>query len=173
MATIDEVAEVVAQVSRGTEAVVLDAMAANTNVILRAIHEQLYSGLSGTGAYLSPTYQTDPYFDEPGTNWYQRNDDYQAWKATITPPETSTMLGLPPRPLEVPNLFINGKFYTGMLAYQDNTEIVVSEGPDDGAAIVAEWGREILTLSPRAVDYFNTTITLPAIGRFFTEKGVI
>lgn len=60
---------------------------------------QLYDGKTATGADLSPTYFTDPYFKTPA-----QAKAYSAWKDRITPN--------PRRKKGVPNLFIVGAFHS-------------------------------------------------------------
>lgn len=167
---IAQVASIIQKISDGFEEACIKCLDEKSNAVLLAVTEQLYSGLNGEGDHLSPTYDDDPYFDEEGP-WYHRSKDYKAWKRGITPPISSSMLSLPPRPDEVPNLYINGKFYSEILAMRKGDVLEVNPGTGRGPAIVAKYGDEILNMGPTAVEYFNDTFMLPAIGTFFKECG--
>lgn len=172
MATIDEMQEILHKINTGIELRIIETMEDHTDVIVNSICEQLYSGLDGKGQYLNPTYADDPYFDEPGV-WQGRRKQYELWKAEITPPVAGNMLGLPARPLEVPNLFINGKFYSEIFAYRDNLQINVEpEGSGDGPGIVEKWGDDIMRMGAEAVGHFNDSFTSPAIEDFYEECGL-
>lgn len=154
----------------GFEEACIRCLADHTAVIYKAVTEQLYSGLDGEGNLLSPTYDEDPFFDEPGF-WYNRAGDYKAWKRTITPPAGGSMIGLPPRPDNVPNLFIDGKFYSEISVTRSGDVIIVDPGMDHGPDIVAKYGEKILCLGNAAVEYFNITYMWPAIETFFRDCG--
>lgn len=167
---IEEVSKIIGKISDGFEEACIRCLDDNSGIVLRAVKEQLYSGLDGDGNYLSPTYDNDPYFEEAGY-WYHRAKDYKAWKYTITPPIAGTMLGLPPRPDDVPNLYIRGIFYSEIAAYLKGDVLVVDPGSGDGSSIVAKYGDAILDIGPTAVEYFNVNYMLPAIDSFFKDCG--
>lgn len=167
---IGEVAKIISRIADGFEEACVQCLDDNPGVVLLAVTEQLYSGLDGEGNYLSPTYDDDPFFEEEGV-WHHRAKDYKAWKHAITPPVSGTMLGLPPRPDEVPNLFINGKFYSEILTFRRGDALVVDPGYGNGMAIVAKYGDEILNMGPTAVEFFNAEYMLPAIDAFFKKCG--
>ncbi|MDE7465009.1 MAG: hypothetical protein K2M59_03920 [Muribaculaceae bacterium] len=167
---IEEVAEIIRKISDGFEEACIRCLDENKGIVLEAVREQLYSGFAGDGEHLAPTYDDDPFFEEEGI-WYHRNEDYKAWKRTLTPPVTGTMLGLAPRADNVPNLFINGKFYSEIIAYRRSDVIVVDPGAGNGPDIVAKYGDVILDMGPTAIEYFNLHHMLPAIGVFFRDCG--
>lgn len=167
---IEEVANIIWKISEGFEEACIRCLEDNSGIVLRAVTEQIYSGLDGEGQHLSPTYDDDPFFEEEGV-WYHRAQDYKAWKYSITPPVSGTMLGLPPRPDEVPNLYINGKFYSEITAHRKGDVLVVDPGNGDGPSIVAKYGDQILDMGQTAIGYFNTTYMLPAIDSFFKDCG--
>ena len=105
MADFDELHRVIHSIASGFEEECIRCMEEHKNVLVDCIQEQLYSGLDGTEHLLNPDYDTDTYFNEPGP-WQNRAEQYKRWKERITPPLRSEMLYLPPRPVEVPNLFI-------------------------------------------------------------------
>jgi hypothetical protein len=61
--------------------------------------EQWYEGKDRDGNWIRPLYTEDPFFETP-----KQALAYAKWKQKITPN--------PNRPLEVPNLIINGYFYS-------------------------------------------------------------
>ncbi len=167
---IGDVANIINKIAEGVEEACIKCLSDNSGVVVISVTEQLYCGQNGDGEFLSPTYDDDPYFNEPGV-WYQRAEDYKKWKYSITPPITGGMLGLPPRPDNVPNLFITGVFHSEITAKRNGDVLDVDPGNGDGPAIVDKYGDNILTLGPNAVQYFNTTYMLPAIGSFFANCG--
>lgn len=167
---IDQVADIIHKISEGFEDACLDCLDRRFNVIELAIKEQLYSGQDGQGKHLEPTYDNDPFFSQPGY-WHNRARAYKAWKKSITPPIRGTMLGLDPRPDEVPNLYIDGTFYSKIAVGRKGNVIDVDPGDTNGPEIVSKYGEKILTLGPRAVEYINQTYLLEAIGDFFEKCG--
>ena len=167
---IDEVAEIIRKISDGFEEMCIRCLEDNSGIVLHAVAEQLYSGQDGDGNHLSPTYDNDPYFEEEGY-WHHRAKDYKAWKYSITPPVSGTMLGLPPRPDDVPNLYIDGRFYSEITAFRNGDVLVVDPGAGNGPLIVAKYGDTILDLGPTAIGYFNLNFMLPAIVSFFKDCG--
>lgn len=167
---IKEVADIIGRIAGGIEESCVRCLDENKGVVLDAVKEQLYSGLDGEEKHLSPTYDDDPFFNEEGW-WHNRAKDYKAWKYKITPPLGGTMLGLPPRPDDVPNLFINGKFYSEIFAMRRGNGLVVDPGNEKGPAIVSKYGDEILNMGPTAIEYFNLFYMLPSIGEFFKDCG--
>lgn len=167
---IQGVYDIIHKIAEGFEENALQCLSDHSGNVVIAVQEQLYSGQNGDGAFLSPTYDDDPYFEEEGP-WYHRSGDYKAWKYSITPPVGSVLLGLPPRPDNVPNLFINGRFFSEITATRRGDVLYVDPGCHDGPSIVAKYGDEILNMGPNAVEYFNREYMWPAIERFLNESG--
>lgn len=167
---IGDVAEIIGRIANGIEEACIQCLSNNSGIVVLSVTEQLYCGQDGNGEFLSPTYDNDPYFEEEGF-WYHRSADYKKWKYTITPPSTGSMLGLPPRPDEVPNLYITGVFHKEINAKRKGDVLDVDPGHGNGPDIVEKYGDQILTLGPNAVQYFNITYMLPAIGAFFRGCG--
>ena len=146
-------------------------MEEHKNVIVDCIQEQLYSGMDGTEHLLNPDYDTDTYFNEPGP-WQNRAEQYKRWKERITPPLRSEMLYLPPRPVEVPNLFITGTFYDSITADRIDSGFRFStKGFTDGSSIEKKYGEQILGIGDTAKEYFNIMYLRPWLERFFSECG--
>lgn len=167
---IQQVADIIKSISDGFEDACKQCLSNNSGIVVLAIQEQIYSGLDSEGRHLSPTYDDDPYFEEEGP-WYHRAYAYKAWKRDITPPVSGTMLGLPPRPDDVPNLYINGKFFSEITARMSGDVLRTDPGSGDGPSIVSKYGDEILNMGQTAIGYFNTTYMLTAIREHFEKCG--
>lgn len=171
MATVEEVFDIIDKIATQFEEQVVLCMVENKHTMVMAVCEQLYSGLDGDGDHLNPNYDNDPFFKEEGF-WHNRAEDYQAWKNAITPPMSSSMLGLPPRPDNVPNLFINGKFYSEIFAERKDMELNIDvNGSGDGPSIVSKWGNEILNIGITAIQYFNEEKLIPHLKEFYEQCG--
>lgn len=167
---IQSVSDIIHQIAEGFEANASECLASQSAVIVTLIREQIKSGIGGDGKYLEPTYDNDPYFNERGY-WYGRAADYKAWKKAITPPETSALLGLPPRPVEVPNLYIDGTFFGEINASMNDGALEVNPGNGNGPAIVGKYGERLFEIGTNAVEWFNARYMLPAIEELFTQCG--
>lgn len=167
---IQEVYDVIHAIAEGFEENVVDCLDKHSGNVVMAISDQLYSGINGDDEYLTPTYDDDPYFQLEGP-WQNNSKGYKAWKMSITPPVVSSILGLNPRPDNVPNLFITGKFHSEINAKRAGDMLLVDPGHNDGPSIVSKYGEQILELSSRGVDYFNTEFLIPAIEQFYSKCG--
>lgn len=167
---IEEVADIIHKIADGFEEACAQCLADNSDTVIYVITEQLYCGVDGDGNFLSPTYDDDPFFNEPGY-WHNRSDDYKAWKYRITPPMNSATLSLPPRPDNVPNLCIDGTFYSEISARRQGMELMLDPGSGNGPAIVSKYGEQILELGTASVSYFNQEYMMPAIETFFESCG--
>ena len=168
--TITEVADIIGRIADGFEESCKRCLWDNQGKVYICVTEQLYSGLDGDMKYLSPTYDDDPFFNEPGY-WYNRSDDYKAWKRTIRNPSITHELGFEARPDNIPNLFIDGTFYSDINARQKEYGLELDPGNGNGPAIVEKYGEQILSLTPTAIEYFNDSILLPWIENFFQSCG--
>lgn len=169
---IKQVADIMQKISDGFESACAQCLADNRGVVTDAVREQLYSGQDGAGNLLSPSYDDDPYFQEEGP-WKGRAADYREWKMHITPPQQNFMLpiGLPPRPDNIPNLFINGKFYSEINGSMSGDVLVIDPGIGNGLDIVGKYGDMILNIGPTAVEFFNKHFMFPAISEHFEKCG--
>lgn len=167
---VEEVYDIIHDISEGFEPACVQCLQDNSGTVLEAVKEQLYSGLDADGKHLSPTYDDDPYFNEKGP-WMHRASAYKKWKEEITPPKAGEMLGLPPRPVSVPNLYINGKFYSEITAMPNGAMLTIDPGIESGPDIVSKYGERILGIGPSAVEYFNRMYMLPAIEELFRNCG--
>ena len=171
MATLDEVCDAVKRWVDGFDGKCLECMEGNQGVFVHLITEQMYSGLKGDGTYITPSYDDDPFFEEPGM-WFHGSERYKAWKGEITPPVSSTLLGLPPRPYDVPNLFITGMFHESIKASRAGDVIrVYTSGFRDGPQIERKYGEEIFQLTDEAKEYFNIYALRPWLNDFMIKCG--
>lgn len=178
---IEEVALIIGKIADGFEEACMQCLADNSGAVLETIREQLKSGVDGDGSHLDPTYLEDPYLVNRRTPWFHEDEEtgktyigpqgYLEWKKDITPPESGELLGLPPRPEAVPNLYINGKFYGEIKATRQGFSLLIDPGNGSGPDIVRKYGDRILGMGPSAVDYFNGTFMIDAIGSFFKSCG--
>lgn len=90
---------------------------------------QLWDGKNSSGEDLHPTYLQDPYFKSQ-----ESARRYMAWKGKITPNAK--------RSPEVPNLYINGKFYDELEVRFNKTGIVFDGATAYARKIVRKYGRE-------------------------------
>ena len=172
MADFDKLEHAVHSVVTGLEQACADCLMGNKAVVEELIGEQLYSGLDGDTNSLRPSYSDDPFFDIKG-RWYHDSDGYIEWKKKITPPVTSPRLNLPPRPIDVPNLYITGAFHESIRASVNGDSLSIgtfgfTEGPD----IVRKYGDNILNLGVDAREYIVLEMLEPFIGDFFKKYGL-
>lgn len=172
MANLIDVADVIAAISDAFEDAVVECMDDNKDDVVEMVREQLYSGLDGKGSYLSPTYSQDPYFQEMPGHWYGRSEQYRSWKEVITPPAESWMLFLPPRPVDVPNLFIVGTFHASIRANMQGPMLhVFTSGFAEGPAIERKYGEDIFMPGEVARAYFNENYLKPHLLKLFEQCG--
>lgn len=172
MADFDKLEHAVHSVVTGLEQACADCLMENKAVVEELIGEQLYSGLDGDTNSLRPSYSDDPFFDIKG-RWYHDSDGYIEWKKKITPPVTSPRLNLPPRPIDVPNLYITGAFHESIRASVNGDSLSIgtfgfTEGPD----IVRKYGDNILNLGVDARECIVLEMLEPFIGDFFKKYGL-
>ena len=167
----DRLEQVLDAISEGIEESILECLDEKRDIITTSVTEQLYSGLDGNGELLSPTYDDDPYFNEFG-RWHGAAYAYKKWKERITPPMRSPMLGLPPRPVDVPNLFITGMFHESIKAARVGDVVrVYTSGFNDGPLIEKKYGEAIFKLTDDAREYFNIYALRPWLNDFMRNCG--
>lgn len=169
----------IGRAKEGIRGEVLKCMDANKGDMTASVREQLYSGIDGDDNHLSPSYLSDPYFrenpragffdEEAGhyVNCFMHPERYLAWKRRITPPIPGERLGLPPRPDDVPNLFIIGTFHGSISARATSGGVeIFTHGWQEGPAVEAKYGSQIFGLSTPAVGRFNEDILMPWLRRW-------
>ena len=113
--TIAEMRDKIRIANANIQTEILDCMSQNSHDMAVSVREQLYSGVDGDGNSLSPSYSSDPFFTEHRAGFYDEDrghyvncylhpERYIEWKQRITPPEPSSLLNLPARPADIPNL---------------------------------------------------------------------
>ena len=177
--TIQEMRDKIRRVKENFTSEIVKCMDANKHEMVVSVREQLYAGIDGRDAPLSPSYSTDPYFqhhnagffDETADHWvscYLRPDLYIAWKQRITPPEASQRLGLPARSPDQPNLFIIGTFHSSIDAQAISQGVqIFTFGWDEGPAVERKYGSQIFGLSSMGVRHFNTNFLLPWLKQWY------
>lgn len=172
MATLGAVAAAVRKLNNGIKGNVANSMSDNAGMIVDMVREQIYSGLSGNGKILTPSYLNDPYFSQPGP-WKGRGRAYMAWKKKITPPERSTILTLPARADSTPNLYITGIFHASIKAKPFSDGVTVYTGGfRDGSTIERKYGPNIFGLTDVAKSYFIFRILRPRLEKFYKQCGI-
>lgn len=168
MADFDRLENAIHRIASGFEKSCMDCLQENSIEVADLVREQLYSGLDGNTNSLRPGYPDDPYFHETTTVWRNNPDGYIAWKKKITPPITSPRLNLPPRPVDVPNLYITGPFHESIRAsVTGDTLSIDTVGFVDGPDIVRKYGDDILKLGKDVV----LQLLEPYLKRFFKQCG--
>lgn len=176
---IKEMRERIGRVKDGIRPEILQCMGDNRHEMVVSVREQMYSGVDGRDAPLSPSYSQDPYFREPRAGFFDEDagqwvpcfmhpERYIAWKMRITPPEASQRLGLPARGSDTPNLFIVGTFHGSVdaRATQQGVEIFTF-GWDEGPAVERKYGSQIFALGNPAVGHFNENFLWPWLRRWY------
>lgn len=171
MADFDKLEHSVHSIVTGLENAVAECLTQNKSVVEDLIGEQLYSGLDGDTNSLRPSYSDDPFFDIKG-RWYHDSDGYIEWKKNITPPIASPRLNLPPRPIDVPNLYITGTFHESIRATVNGGKVLINTvGFSDGPDIVRKYGDNILNLGMDAREYIVLEMLKPFVGNFLKKYG--
>lgn len=169
---IAEVSAIISRIAEGFEAMCLECLEKHQGVIVDSVKEQLWSGQRGDGKLLEPTYDNDPFFEEEG-RWYHKQKQYKAWKKAITPPSSKVLLTLPPRPDNIPNLFIRGDFYDTIEGRMVADGLDVTSTKGIGPEIKQKYGEEIFNLGDPGKSYFNKAYLEPYIEEFFKKCGYV
>ena len=176
---IKEMRERIRRTKEGIQPEILRCMDVNKHEMVVSVRDQLYSGIDGRGAPLSPSYSQDPYFrehragffDNEAGHWvscFMRPDLYIAWKQRITPPEASQRLGLPARSSDIPNLFIVGTFHGSIDAKSSSQGVeIFTFGWDQGPLVERKYGSQIFALSEPAVGHFNENFLWPWLRQWY------
>ena len=172
MADFEKLENVINRIASGFEKSCMDCLQENNIEVADLVREQLYSGLDGNTDSLRPGYSEDPYFRETTSMWHNDPDGYIEWKRKITPPIKSPRLNLPPRPVDVPNLYITGPFHESIRAsVAGDTLSIDTVGFVNGPDIVRKYGNDILMLGKDAREYVVLQLLEPFLKRFFKQCG--
>lgn len=172
MADIERLWNVIHRISEGFGDAVADCFRNNGDAVEDLVREQLYSGLDGNTDSLRPGYSDDPFFHETTGVWHDDPDGYIEWKRKITPPVASPRLNLPPRPVDVPNLYITGAFHESIRAsVREGSLLLETSGFVDGPDIVRKYGEDILGLGKDARESVVLELLVPWMKDFFKKCG--
>lgn len=178
--TIQEMRDKIRTANANIQSEIVRCMDDRRHEMVVSVREQLYSGIDGRGAPLSPSYSRDPYFqhhnagyfDEDAGMWvscFMHPERYIAWKMRITPPVASQRLGLPARDSDQPNLFIVGTFHGSIDARSTTQGVeIFTSGWDEGPAVERKYGSQIFALSDPAVGHFNENFLWPWLRRWYS-----
>ena len=166
MATIGQAASKVEAWAAGFNRFIVSLIQSNAKIVEECVREQIESGQDGNGNSLSPTYLNDPYFDKYGNKAAAMAQAYRNWKMSITPPQSGTLLGLPPRDPDVPNLRINGYYQDGIKANSKSDGVSIKGTVSFSGEIDGKYGADLLKMGQTAREYFNNQIVKPALKDF-------
>lgn len=174
MATVKEAAKVFGLFAEGFSKVIKDTITDNKDVMEEFIKEQLYSGIDGNDKPLRPTYLTDPYFmSEEAGHWKNKAKNYMMWKKKIRPPRRSSILGIPARDDQTPNLIIRGDFYDSITAIPIGDGISIStQGTSFGEDVERKYGSAILKIGSVGRKHFLEYFIAPALKSYFSKFGL-
>ena len=111
-------------------AIISEVLSSKSEEIVVEVREQLWNGLTNELKPITPSYLNDPYFKTK-----EQAYDYMMWKQRITPNER--------RPVQTPNLFINGYFHNSLFLSIDEDSAEVTSMQPLGDEIIAKYGREM------------------------------
>ncbi len=124
----------------------------NESMILEMNRNQLYDGLNNEGKEIRPLYSQDPYFKTPASA-----QAYIRWKQRITPNNK--------RNPDVPNLYINGHFYSLLQLYRLGEKIVIKGNASFSDDIDSKYNN-ILGLTSENQGILNQQKIYPGINDF-------
>ena len=111
-------------------AIISEALSSKSEEIVGEVREQLWNGLTNELKPITPSYLNDPYFKTK-----EQAYEYMMRKQSITPNER--------RPMQTPNLFINGYFHNSLFLSIDEDSAEVTSMQPLGDKIIAKYGREM------------------------------
>lgn len=121
--------------------------------------KQLYKGLDANGKFLSPKYSEDPWFTSK-----EAALRYAEWKKKITPD--------PDRPLDVPNLFITGRFHYSRTVEVEGSKIAFRSNDPNANKIKAKF-KNIDGLTDNSIQAFRKNTLYPQlVGKIAQITGV-
>lgn len=127
-----------------------DSVKETQNVIVDYNREQLLMGVDSGGNYLSPKYSEDPYFKSP-----ESAKRYAEWKSRIEPKRD--------KPFDVPNLFITGRFHSGIDINVSKTEIDVFSHDANAGSIEAKFSTSIYGMNDETKREYIPKFLFPAL----------
>lgn len=138
-----------------TDKIISEVMDNNKEVLGEINQSQLYAGKMKNGNHLYPTYYDDPFFTTK-----EQAIAYSNWKDKITPNSE--------RPAGVPNLFINGFYYSSRnIKVQGNK--IVFDADYKGDEIEAKYGEGINGLGGKYKAEFLNDFAGPEFRKVITS----
>jgi hypothetical protein len=128
----------------------------NLDKVIELQQEQMMEGKGVDGEFIRPFYSENPYFKTP-----EAAHKYALWKAKITPNSK--------RPLDVPNLYING-YYQGSIKARVSAKTLAIGSDSSISDAVEDVHKNALGLNAEKRLQFATEITLPEITKAFKEQ---
>lgn len=138
------------------EAEAISIITDNKDNLLEMQKKQLMDGIGVDGEYIRPFYSENPYFKTT-----EKAYAYALWKQKITPN--------PSRPIDVPNLFINGQYHESLMININNDEIEI-HGTDNNAADIESVHSTALGINEENRTDFAQNILFPQIQTVFNER---
>lgn len=167
MATVKEAFDNFSMFTDGFMEVVKSTVYNNKSEFVDYVHEQLMTGVDGDGKKLSPGYLEDPYFKTKSAA-----KKYAMWKKQITPPMES-YLGIPARSVFVPNLFINGYFYSLVEATPTAEGLSIGTSGDKlGLEVESKYKSNIFRIGELARKHFFIYMLTPAMKNYYAKFGL-
>lgn len=143
--------------AQSLDSLVTGAIDQTSEEIIALNQQQLYSGRLSDGSFVSPTYQEDPYFKTP-----EAAQRYSDWKDTITPNDE--------RPPGVPNLFINGQFYSTWRVRASGSKILFESSDPNAPDIEERFGARIYGLDDDSMDQYRSETFFPVLRERITAE---
>lgn len=124
--------------------------------LLEANREQMLSGRTSEGTLITPSYSEDPYF-----NSKEAAMRYAQWKSRISPH--------PDRPIDTPNLFINGKYHASIDLQVTGDTVNYTTNWGEGIDIENKF-KDIRGLSPENTNVYRREYLFPGMVRIIKAK---
>jgi len=128
----------------------------NKQKVLDLQREQMMEGRGIDGQFIRPFYSENPYFKT-----MEQSQAYARWKQKITPNSK--------RPLDVPNLFINGRFHDSLFVEVGGNEFDI-DATDYDATDIMSVHKNAIGLNDASRLEFAEKITIPEFGKVLKEK---
>lgn len=136
-----------------------EVISQNANDVEDLNRVQLYKGLDADGKFLSPKYSEDPFFKSKESALR-----YAQWKKQITPH--------PDRPLDVPNLYITGRYHYSRTVVVEGEKIAFRSDDPNSSKIKAKF-KNIDGLTDESIQEFRKEKLYPQlVGKIAQMTGV-
>ena|ERR1044072_5258830 len=120
-------------------------------IIEDLVKQQLLDGKNVDGSFMA-SMSTDPFFKKPGA-W----ERYAAHKQRTTPRSTV-------RPFNVPNLYFNGKYHSGLRVYAAGGKVYYPNEASNAELIARKFSpQKTLGLSQESISIYKAKIMIPKL----------